>query len=115
MNLIIVILSVITLIVAIVSVGLVLKLSKSIEDGTKDEELRKLKDELKADIDATRRDTMEHINSSFRNYGDLIAGAQSEHFKTQNESLRRINETLSNFSMESEQKLESRFQKSEVL
>lgn len=107
MNLIIVILSVITLIVALVSVALVLKLSKSIEDGTKDEELRKLKDELKADIDATRRDTMEHINSSFRNYGDLIAGAQSEHFKAQNESLRRINETLSNFSMESEQKLEN--------
>ena len=107
MNLIIVILSVITLIVALVSVALVLKLSKSIEDGTKDEELRKLKDELKADIDSTRRDTMEHINSSFRNYGDLIAGAQSEHFKTQNESLRRINETLSNFSMESEQKLEN--------
>ena len=47
MNLIIVILSVITLIVALVSVALVLKLSKSIEDGTKDEELRKLKDELK--------------------------------------------------------------------
>ena len=62
MNLIIVILSVITLIVALVSVALVLKLSKSIEDKTKDEELRKLKDELKADIDATRRDTMEHIN-----------------------------------------------------
>ena len=59
MNLIIVILSVITLIVALVSVALVLKLSKSIEDGSKDEELRKLKDELKADIDATRRDTME--------------------------------------------------------
>lgn len=50
---------------------------------------------------------MEHINSSFRNYGDLIAGTQSEHFKAQNESLRRINETLSNFSMENEQKLEN--------
>ena len=107
MNLIIVILSVIILIAVLISVILVLRLNKNIEDGARDEELRKLRDELRADIDLARRDTMEHINSSFRNYGDLIAGTQSEHFKAQNESLRRINETLSNFSMENEQKLEN--------
>ncbi|MDY6037893.1 MAG: DNA recombination protein RmuC [Eubacterium sp.] len=96
------------LLVAVLTIILIqVKIGKIDKSEEVEKLIRQLREELRDDSDGIRRDTTNHINSSFRNYGDLIAGNQVEQFKAQNESLRQINESLLNFSLQSEQKLEN--------
>lgn len=66
-----------------------------------------LRENLRNDITQSQRDTTDHINTSFRNYGDLVAGTQKIHGEQQDKRLGEINETLSKFTLESENKLEN--------
>lgn len=66
-----------------------------------------LRENLRGDIATSQRDTANHISSSFKNYGDLISGNQIEQAKMQNESLTAINQTLADYTLQSEQKLEN--------
>ena len=66
-----------------------------------------LSETLRTDIAGSQRDTVAHISTSFKNYGDLVSGNQEIQAKQQNERLAEINKTLSDYTLGSEQKLEN--------
>ena len=66
-----------------------------------------LREALRNDIAGTHRDTTQLISNSFRNYGDLVSGNQVEQAKQQNERLAEVNQTLKDYTVSSEQKLEN--------
>ena len=66
-----------------------------------------LRETLRTDIAGSQRDTVAHISTSFKNYGDLVSGNQEIQAKQQNERLAEINKTLSDYTLGSEQKLEN--------
>ena len=72
-----------------------------------EEESDLLRENLRNDISKSQKDTQDHINNSFRNYGDLVAGTQKNHAEQQDKRLAEINDTLSKYTLESENKLEN--------
>ena len=66
-----------------------------------------LRDNIRDDIAGSQRDTTAFINSSFKNYGDLVSGNQEAQAKQQSERLAEINKTLADYTVGSEQKLEN--------
>ena len=66
-----------------------------------------LRETLRNDIAGSQRDTTQFISNSFRNYGDLVSGNQIEQAKQQNERLTEVNQTLKDYTVSSEQKLEN--------
>ena len=66
-----------------------------------------LRETLRNDIAGSQRDTTQFISNSFRNYGDLVSGNQMEQAKQQNERLTEVNQTLKDYTVSSEQKLEN--------
>ena len=72
-----------------------------------EEESDLLRENLRNDISKSQKDTQDHINNSFRNYGDLVAGTQKNQAEQQDKRLAEINDTLSKYTLESETKLEN--------
>ena len=72
-----------------------------------EEESDLLRENLRNDISKSQKDTQDHINNSFRNYGDLVAGTQKNQAEQQDKRLAEINDTLSKYTLESENKLEN--------
>ena len=66
-----------------------------------------LRETLRTDIATSQRDTVSHISTSFKNYGDLVSTNQEAQAKQQSERLAEINKTLSDYTVGSEQKLEN--------
>ena len=72
-----------------------------------EEESDLLRENLRNDIEKSQKDTTDHISTSFRNYGDLVATTQKTQGEQQDKRLGEINDTLSKFTLESENKLEN--------
>ena len=72
-----------------------------------EEESDLLRENLRNDIAKSQKDTTDHISTSFRNYGDLVATTQKTQGEQQDRRLGEINDTLSKFTLESENKLEN--------
>lgn len=66
-----------------------------------------LREALRNDIDKSQKTTADHINVSFKNYGELVAGNQHTQAQQQDKRLAEINDTLSKYTVESELKLEN--------
>ena len=66
-----------------------------------------LRETLRTEIATSQRDTVSHISTSFKNYGDLVSTNQEAQAKQQSERLAEINKTLSDYTVGSEQKLEN--------
>ena len=87
------------------------KLKESQKDAVTEEKIQSLREELRDDIDGSRRETAENIQNSFKTYGETIAKAQSEQalrqneqaklqgdqIRAQNERLREMNEAVDDF------------------
>ena len=72
-----------------------------------EEESDLLRENLRNDIAKSQKDTTDHISTSFRNYGDLVANNQNTQAEQQDKRLAEINDTLSKYTMESEIKLDN--------
>lgn len=72
-----------------------------------EEESDLLRENLRNDIAKSQKDTTDHISTSFRNYGDLVASNQNTQAEQQDKRLAEINDTLSKYTMESELKLDN--------
>jgi len=72
-----------------------------------EEENDLLRENLRNDIVKSQKDTTDHISTSFRNYGDLVASNQNTQAEQQDKRLAEINDTLSKYTMESELKLDN--------
>jgi len=66
-----------------------------------------LREILRNDIFKSQKDTTDHITSSFKNYGDMVASNQNTQAEQQDKRLAEINDTLSKYTMESELKLDN--------
>ena len=66
-----------------------------------------LREIFHSDITGSRKETIDSINTSFKTYGDLVAKTQGAQAEQQDKRLSDINETLSKYTLESEQKLEN--------
>lgn len=72
-----------------------------------EEESDLLRENLRNDISKSQKDTVDHITTSFKNYGDLVASNQNTQAEQQDKRLADINDTLSKYTVESELKLEN--------
>ena len=72
-----------------------------------EEENDLLRENLRNDIVQSHKDTTDHISTSFRNYGDLVATNQNTQAEQQDKRLAEINDTLTKYTMESELKLDN--------
>lgn len=61
---------------------------------------------VQKEIKASRIETVQYINNSFKNFGDIVAGNQSEASRLQDRRLAELNEKFSHMALENEQKLE---------
>ena len=66
-----------------------------------------LRENLRSDIIGSRAETVGFIDRSFKSYGDLVAKNQNSQASQQNERLAEVNNTLSKYTLESEQKLDN--------
>ena len=66
-----------------------------------------LRENLRSDISGSRKETVDFINASFKSYGDLVAYNQTTQAQQQDKRLSDINNTLSQYTLESEQKLDN--------
>lgn len=96
------------------------KLKESQKDAVTEEKIQSLREELRDDIDGSRRETAENIQNSFKTYGETIAKAQSEQalrqnehaklqgdqIRAQNERLREMNEAVADFGKTNDKKIE---------
>lgn len=96
------------------------KLKESQKDTVTEEKIQSLREELRDDIDGSRRETAENIQNSFKTYGETIAKAQSEQalrqneqaklqgdqIRAQNERLREMNEAVADFGKTNDKKIE---------
>lgn len=62
---------------------------------------------LQKEIKDSRMETIQYINNSFKNYGDMVSGNQKEVAMMQDKRLGELNEKFTHVSLENEQKLEN--------
>ena len=62
---------------------------------------------IEKEIKASRMETIQYINNSFRNFGDIVVGNQQEITRLQDRRLAELSEKFSHLSLENEQKLEN--------
>lgn len=58
-------------------------------------------------IKESRTETVQYINSAFKNFGDMVAGNQKDSVEMQDKRLAQLDEKFNHMSMENEQKLEN--------
>jgi len=62
---------------------------------------------IQKEIKESRMETVQYINNSFRNFGDVVIGNQQEITRLQDRRLAELSEKFSHLSLENEQKLEN--------
>lgn len=62
---------------------------------------------IQKEIKESRMETIQYINNSFRNFGDIVVGNQQEITRLQDRRLAELSEKFSHLSLENEQKLEN--------
>ena len=62
---------------------------------------------VQKEIKESRIETIQYINNSFRNFGDMVAGNQQETARMQDKRLEALGRQFSRMAMENEQKLEN--------
>ena len=62
---------------------------------------------IQKEIKESRMETVQYINNSFRNFGDIVVGNQQEITRLQDRRLAELSEKFSHLSLENEQKLEN--------
>ena len=70
------------------------------------EDLADVREQLRDDIDSSRRETVEYMYNAFKNYSDLMTGTQVEQARRQSERLTEINQTLAASMDQTERRLE---------
>lgn len=63
--------------------------------------------EARKEIKDSRLETIQYINSSFRNFGDMVTGNQKAVTKMQDQRLAELSQRFSHMTLENEQKLEN--------
>ncbi|MGF6376666.1 DNA recombination protein RmuC [Clostridiales Family XIII bacterium PM5-7] len=58
-------------------------------------------------IKESRTETVQYVNSAFKNFGDMVAGNQKDSVEMQDKRLKQLNEQFNHMAMENEQKLEN--------
>ncbi|MGI6178311.1 MAG: DNA recombination protein RmuC [Eubacterium sp.] len=117
--------------IAIIALAVAFATSRRVKDAEKNaitaESLQSVREELRDDIDASRRETADNIRNSFSTYGQTIAKAQSEQAfrqnelakfqneqaklqneqaRLQNDRLREMNEAVAEFGKNNDKKIE---------
>ena len=62
---------------------------------------------IQKEIKDSRMETIQYINNSFRNFGEIVVGNQQEITRLQDRRLAELSEKFSHLSLENEQKLEN--------
>lgn len=62
---------------------------------------------VQKEVKESRMETIQYINSSFKNFGEMVSGNQKETAQMQDKRLGELNEKFNHMSMENEQKLEN--------
>lgn len=62
---------------------------------------------IQKEIKESRMETIQYINNSFRNFGEIVVGNQQEITRLQDRRLGELSEKFSHLSLENEQKLEN--------
>lgn len=62
---------------------------------------------VQKEIKESRVETIQYINNSFRNFGDMVTGNQKEVTQLQDKRLAELSERFSHLTLENEQKLEN--------
>lgn len=62
---------------------------------------------IQKEIKESRMETVQYINNSFRNFGDVVVGNQQEITRLQDRRLAELSDKFSHLSLENEQKLEN--------
>lgn len=62
---------------------------------------------IQKEIKESRMETIQYINNSFRNFGDIVVGNQQEITRLQDRRLAELSSKFSHLSLENEQKLEN--------
>ena len=62
---------------------------------------------IQKEIKASRIETVQYINSSFKNFGDMVSGNQQEITRLQDRRLEELSRQFSRMAVENEQKLEN--------
>ena len=62
---------------------------------------------VQREMKESRVETIQYINSSFKNFGDMVSGNQKEITQMQDRRLYELNEKFNHMSLENEQKLEN--------
>ncbi len=62
---------------------------------------------LQREIKESRVETIQYINNSFKNFGDMVSGNQKDVTQMQNQRLAELNERFRHMTMENEQKLDN--------
>ncbi|MDO4545960.1 MAG: DNA recombination protein RmuC [Bacillota bacterium] len=91
-------------ILVVLSIIIVIKLSKHKDDAGSDARLRK---ELRDEIDRSRQETIETVQNSVKTLGDMISQNQREATDIQSRRLSELNKQFSETSMGIEQRLEN--------
>lgn len=91
-------------ILIILSVIIIIKLSKP---GTNSGNVNELKREMRDEIDRSRQETIETVQKSVKNLGDMISQNQRESAEAQSRRLMELNKQFANTSMGIEQRLEN--------
>lgn len=63
--------------------------------------------EIRKEIKESRAETIQYINSSFKNFGDMVTGNQKEVTQMQDKRLAELSQRFSHMTLENEQKLEN--------
>jgi len=63
--------------------------------------------EIRREIKESRAETIQYINSSFKNFGDMVTGNQKEVTQMQDKRLAELSQRFSHMTLENEQKLEN--------
>ena len=62
---------------------------------------------VQKEIKESRVETIQYINNSFKNFGDMVSGNQKEVTQMQDKRLAELSERFRHMTMENEQKLEN--------
>jgi DNA recombination protein RmuC len=104
------VLSVMILIISItaliVSIRLYIRASRQDPNGT-DQKLALVKEELLGEIKSARQETVQTVQASMKDLGQLMLSFQMQASDVQDKRLAGLNDQMKSFSMQSEQKLEN--------
>lgn len=103
------------LILLALTLGKVSSLKKAVEKACEETaaaaasaaETRTKSEEIQKGIKESRMETIQYINNSFKNFGDMVAGNQKEVTQMQDQRLAELSQRFGQMTIENEQKLEN--------